>query len=85
MKLLHRLHEKLADRVSFVQYPRISPADQRTREASRGPGIHFKHRMPIEQRAGLVVISLMMLIAGLAGAAVAGLILCLIIGAAFGR
>lgn len=85
MKLLHKLHERLADRVSFVQYPRISPADQRTRDASGGPGLHFKHRMPIERRAGLVVISLIMMIVGLAGATVAGLILYLVIGAALGR
>jgi hypothetical protein len=72
MKLLHRLHEKLADRFTFIQYPDIRPADQRTREASRSPGLHFKHAMPIEQRVGLVLVSLVMLAAAIAGMAAAG-------------
>jgi hypothetical protein len=85
MELLHRLHEKLADRFSFVQYPDIRPADQRTREASRSPGLHFKHAMPIEQRVGLVLVSLVMLVVGLAGAAFAGLVLYSVISVAFGQ
>jgi hypothetical protein len=69
MKLLHRIQEKLADRFSFVQYPNIRPADNRTREASRG-GARFVHAMPIGKRFDLVMLSLALLVAGLAGMAV---------------
>lgn len=70
MKLLHRLQEKLADRFSFVQYPNIRPADTLTRQASRGSGWHFVHSMPIGKRIDLVLLSLGLLAAGLAGLAV---------------
>lgn len=70
MKLLHRLQEKLADRLSFMQYPDIRPADQRTRQASRSEGFHFVHPMSIGKRFDLVMMSLGLLAIALAGLAV---------------
>jgi hypothetical protein len=72
MKLLHKLQEKLADRFSFVQYPNIRPADKITRQASRGTGSHFVHSMSIGKRLDLVLLSMGLLAAGVAGLAVVG-------------
>lgn len=69
MKLRHRLQEKLADRFTFVQYPSIRPADQRTRQASRTPAIRFVHAMPIGKRIDLVLLSLALLLIALAALA----------------
>jgi hypothetical protein len=66
MKLLHRLQERLADRVSFIQYPNIRPADENTRTASR-TGIRFRHAMPLGKRIDLLLMSLGLLAVGLAG------------------
>jgi hypothetical protein len=85
MKLLHRLQEKLADRFSFVQYPNIRPADQRTREASRSPGLHFKHAMPIGKRIDLLLLSLALLAAGLAGLVVVGFLVYVVISVTFSQ
>lgn len=74
MKLLHRLQEALADRVSFVQYPNIRTADQGTRAASR-TGLHFKHQMPLGKRIDLVLMSLCLLVVGGIGLAA----LCLLV------
>jgi len=73
MKRLHRLQERLADRVSFIQYPNVRPADQRTRAASR-TGLHFVHKMSWDTRIILVLASCALLLVGLAGLAVVGLI-----------
>lgn len=66
MKLLHRLQEKLADRVTFVQYPDIRPADDRTRAASR-TGLRFTHQMPLGKRIDIFFASLGVLAVGIAG------------------
>jgi hypothetical protein len=71
MSFLHSLHEKMADRFSFIQYPRVRPADARTRAASRSSPV-FKHSMPIYERLGLIVISLLMLVVGVGGTLLAG-------------
>jgi len=73
MKRLHRLQERLADRVSFIQYPNVRPADQHTREASR-TGLQFAHKMSWDTRIILVLASCALLLVGLAGLAVVGLI-----------
>lgn len=65
MKLLHWIQEKLADRVSFVQYPNLRPADQRTRTMSR-TGWHFAYRMPLATRAYLLLMSLTLAVLALA-------------------
>ena len=63
MNLRHTLHEKLADRFSFIQYPKIRPADSATRAASR-TGLHFKTPMPLGKRIDLFLFSLLLLLAG---------------------
>lgn len=71
MKPLYWIQEKLADRVSFVQYPDIRPTDQRTRSASR-TGLYFKHAMPFGKRIDLLLLSICLLAVGLAALSVVG-------------
>jgi hypothetical protein len=53
MKFIHRAHELLADKISWVQYPNI-------RETRRQPKPDFfAHKMPIETRIGLAVFGLL--------------------------
>lgn len=66
--MLYRIQEALADRVSFIQYPRVRPADTSTRAASR-TGLHFKHQMPLGKRIDLLLMSIGLLAIGLAGLA----------------
>ncbi|MRW88870.1 hypothetical protein GJ699_02610 [Duganella sp. FT80W] len=58
------MQEWLADRVGFVQYPRLRPADARTR---RHHGMQWKYQMPLLTRLGLAVFSLATIV--VAGAA----------------
>ena len=67
MKRSHRFQEWLADRVSWVQYPNIRPADPSTREAAR-TGFRFTHQMPIGKRIDLFLLSMLLLLIGLAAA-----------------
>jgi hypothetical protein len=68
MNLLHKIQEKLADRVSFIQYPRIHPADPVTRAASR-TGPRFNHQMPLGKRIDLLLMSIGLLVLGVGGSA----------------
>lgn len=54
MKKITRAHEWLADRVSFIQYPNLRPADAHTRSHH---GMRWKHSMPWEVRLTLAVLS----------------------------
>jgi hypothetical protein len=47
MRFSHRLHEWIADRVSWVQYPDLRPADEFTRQASRSTSIFSKPRVKV--------------------------------------
>ncbi|MFC3109931.1 hypothetical protein ACFOFO_18505 [Undibacterium arcticum] len=58
------MQEWLADRVSWVQYPHIRPADQSTRDASKA-GLRFTNQMPIGKRIDLFLFSTLLLLAGL--------------------
>lgn len=69
MKTAHRIQEWFADRVSWVQYPNLRPADEFTRDTSRS-GVRFKHQMPIGKRIDLIVFSFFALALGLAAAAI---------------
>ena len=78
MNIAHRIQEKLADRFSFIQYPNISPADARTRDASRS-GLRFATPMPFGKRLDIFLFSLLLLIVGTVAAALVGLfIYCLL-------
>lgn len=50
MRLVTRVHEWLADRVSWVQYPNV--------RAEHGRSLFWKYEMPWYQRMGLVVMGL---------------------------
>lgn len=78
MKLLHKLQERLADRFSFVQYPNIRPANASTRVASR-TGLTFKTAMPIGERFDLLMMSLALLAAGIAGLVVVGFLIYVVV------
>ena len=69
MKKAHRFQEWLADRVSWVQYPNIKPADDRTREAEKA-GFQFVHKMTIGKRIDLFLCSSLLLIVGIACAVI---------------
>lgn len=58
MNKLDRAQEWLADRVSFIQYPRLRPADART---ASHHGIRWKNKMPWEFRLGLLLWSVLTL------------------------
>ncbi len=73
MKTVRRIHEWLANHVSFIQYPDIRPADLRTRNASR-TGVRFVTKMPIWKRFSLIGTAIFTLPIGLAGIAVAGFV-----------
>ena len=64
MKLQHRIHEWMADRISWVQYPHIRPVSAASRAASRS-GPHFKHAMPLGKRLDIFIFSLLLLMIGL--------------------
>ena len=68
MKLQHRIHEWMADRISWVQYPDLRPTNPAARAASR-TGFRFKHAMPIGKRIDLFLLSLLLLLFGLAAMA----------------
>jgi hypothetical protein len=73
MKLSHRIQEWAADRVSWVQYPNIRPADAITRVASRSsPAV--KHQLTMGQRFDVLVLSGALLVLGLLGFAFAAAI-----------
>lgn len=50
MRLVTRVHEWLADHVSWVQYPNV--------RAEHGRSLFWKYEMPWYQRMGLVVMGL---------------------------
>lgn len=62
MKLRTRIHEWLADRLPWVQYPRIQPANARTRQASDV----WAHSMYWPHRLGLALGGLALVVAGTA-------------------
>jgi len=64
MKFRYRVHEWLADRISWVQYPNIRPTDDATRAASR-TGPRFATHMPLGKRIDMVLLSLVTLATGL--------------------
>lgn len=69
MRRAHKIQEWLADRLPWVQYPNIRPADASTRAAaSFGPT--FTHKMTLGQRFDLVIFSAGLLVAGLIALAV---------------
>lgn len=73
MRRVDIFQEWLADRVTWVQYPNIRPADQLTRDAGRTrPPVHFKTAMPIGKRIDLLFLSLALLALGLVGLVVTG-------------
>ena len=78
MKKAQRMQEWLADRVTWVQYPNIKPADDRTREAEKA-GLQFAHKMTIGKRIDLFLCSSLLLIAGLACAVIVVIFFYLII------
>lgn len=51
MKLPIRIHEWLADRISWVQYPKIRPANRRTAQAAT----MFRYSMPWPYRVAMLV------------------------------
>jgi len=59
MKMSHQLQEWAADRISWVQYPNLRPADEATRQASR------TGRQLVPRRAKIPV--LMAILLGLSG------------------
>jgi len=59
MKMSHKLHEWLADRVTWIQYPRLRPADEFTKQASRTGRSHPRHAVKVP--------SLMPILLGLMG------------------
>ena len=61
--LNNRAQEWFADRVSWVQYPNVKPANKYTQEQSR-TGFNFKTPMPLGRRLDLLIASLGMLIFG---------------------
>ena len=74
----HKMQEWLADRVSWVQYPNIRPANQSTRQAAQ-TGLRFAHPMPIGKRLDLFLVSFGLLTIGLVAATLVGvLIYCLL-------
>ncbi|MDZ5633933.1 hypothetical protein [Janthinobacterium sp. GMG1] len=73
MKLSHRIQEWAADRVSWVQYPNIRPADAFTRDASRSSPVAKRH-LTMGQRFDLLVLSGALLVLGLVGLAFAAAI-----------
>lgn len=82
MKLRHRLQERLADRLSFVQYPNLRPANESTRAASR-ISAGFKTAMPIGERFDLLMLSLALLAAGLVGLVVTGFLIYVVASTLF--
>lgn len=66
-----KLHEWLAERISWIQYPNISPGNAHTKQASR-TGYKFTYSMPIWDRIPLFFASTALLIVGLG---IAGIIL----------
>lgn len=67
MKIQHRIQDWLADRVSWVQYPHIRPANPAARATSR-TGFKFKYAMPFGKRIDLFLFSLLLLLIGLVAA-----------------
>lgn len=70
MKRTEKIQEWLADRISWVQYPNLRPADERTRAKSRSDGIRFVNEMPWQVRvigvlAAVVGIAVSLVILGL--------------------
>lgn len=65
MKLRYKIQEWLADRVSWVQYPNLRPADGFTRAASRS-GYGFKEPMPPFKRLALLLGGSLLVLVGLA-------------------
>lgn len=77
--MLTRLHNWLADHVTWVQYPNVTASDSYTREASRT--YRFKNKMALGKRIDLTVFSLFLLVVGVIGTAVFIFILYLLIRA----
>ncbi len=71
MLLRHRVHEMLADRLSWVQYPDIRADLQRRRQ--RQP--FFKYAMPLYQRFALLCFGLCLILIAAAMATVIGVCL----------
>jgi len=55
-----RLHEWLADRISWVQYPNVKPASGNAK--LRRLGIRWEHKMPLGARINLILMSLALLL-----------------------
>lgn len=64
MRITYRIHEWLADRFKWVQYPRLQPLAQRRR-----PIFMFETQMPILQRLLLIQWGVLMLLFSLAALA----------------
>ncbi|GAB3249207.1 hypothetical protein [Chitinimonas naiadis] len=82
LPLKTRIHEWLADRISWVQYPGIQVVPARQRQPSTR-GLRFAHSMSPWARIELLTISLFALVVGLVVLTVLGAIAYAVLSAAF--